>query len=72
MTSRLGELLVKENLITPEQLKKAIEEQKAGGGRLGSSLTKLGFVTDEELLSFLRNDRNDAAKFNPISSCICT
>ncbi len=58
MTSRLGELLVKENLITPEQLKKAIEEQKAGGGRLGSSLTKLGFVTDEELLSFLSKQYN--------------
>lgn len=58
MTSRLGELLVKENLITPEQLKKAIEEQKATGGRLGSSLTKLGFVTDEELLSFLSKQYN--------------
>ena len=58
MTSRLGELLVKENLISPEQLKKAIEEQKAGGGRLGSSLTKLGFVTDEELLSFLSKQYN--------------
>ncbi len=58
MTSRLGELLIKENLITPEQLKKAIEEQKAGGGRLGSSLTKLGFVTDEELLSFLSKQYN--------------
>jgi type IV pilus assembly protein PilB len=58
MTSRLGELLVKENLITPEQLKKAIEEQKTGGGRLGSSLTKLGFVSDEELLSFLSKQYN--------------
>jgi len=58
MTSRLGELLVKENLITPEQLKKAIEEQKATGGRLGSSLTKLGYVTDEELLSFLSKQYN--------------
>ncbi len=58
MTSRLGELLVKENLITPEQLKKAIEEQKAGGGRLGTSLTKLGFVSDEELLSFLSKQYN--------------
>ncbi len=57
-SSRLGELLVKENLITPDQLRKAIEEQKAGGGRLGSSLTKLGFVTDEELLSFLSKQYN--------------
>ncbi|MCL4558703.1 MAG: type IV-A pilus assembly ATPase PilB [Deltaproteobacteria bacterium] len=58
MTSRLGELLVKENLITTDQLKKAIEEQKAEGGRLGSSLTKLGFVTDEELLTFLSKQYN--------------
>ena len=57
-TSRLGELLVKENLITPEQLKQAIEEQKAVGGRLGSNLTKLGFVTDEEFLSFLSKQYN--------------
>ncbi len=58
MTSRLGELLVKENLITTDQLRKAMEEQKAGGGRLGSSLTKLGFVTDEELLTFLSKQYN--------------
>lgn len=53
MSSRLGELLVKANLITPEQLQKALTEQKAGGGRLGFNLTKLGFLNEETLTTFL-------------------
>jgi type IV pilus assembly protein PilB len=53
MAERLGELLVKRNFITPEQLKKAVEEQKFKGGRLESALVKLGFVKEDDLLSFL-------------------
>ncbi len=53
MTDRLGELLLREKLISPEQLSKAIEAQKEGGGRLGYNLTVLGFVTEQELTSFL-------------------
>ncbi len=53
MTDRLGELLLREKLITEEQLAKAIEAQKEGGGRLGYNLTKLGFVTEDELTRFL-------------------
>lgn len=51
--NRLGELLVRNNLIDEKQLSKALEDQKATGGRLGSSLTKLGFLKEEELSSFL-------------------
>jgi type IV pilus assembly protein PilB len=51
--NRLGELLVRNNLIEEHQLSKALEDQKATGGRLGSSLTKLGFLKEEELSSFL-------------------
>ena len=53
MTDRLGELLVKKNYITTEQLQKALEEQKSGGGRLGSSLVRLGYTKEDRLLSFL-------------------
>ncbi|MBM4276432.1 MAG: type IV-A pilus assembly ATPase PilB [Deltaproteobacteria bacterium] len=53
MSERLGELLIKRNFITPEQLKKAQEEQKLKGGRLESNMVKLGFIKEDELLSFL-------------------
>ena len=58
MASRLGELLVKANLITPEQLQKALSDQKAGGGRLGFNLTKLGFLNEEALTTFLSKQYN--------------
>jgi len=51
--NRLGELLVRNKLIDEKQLAKALEEQKASGGRLGASLVKLGFIKDEDLASFL-------------------
>ena len=50
---RLGELLLREKLITPLQLQKAVEEQRAGGGRLGYQLTKMGFIEENELTAFL-------------------
>jgi len=53
MAERLAELLVKRNFITPDQLKKATDEQKFKGGRLESILVKLGFVKEDDLLSFL-------------------
>jgi type IV pilus assembly protein PilB len=53
LTERLGELLIKRNYITPEQLKKASEEQRLKGGRLESNLVKLGYIKEDELLSFL-------------------
>ncbi len=53
MSSRLGEILVKENLITSEQLKQALEQQKGGGGRLGTCLMKLGFISDDEITGVL-------------------
>ena len=53
MIDRLGELLLKEKLITQEQLSKAIDEQRSGGGRIGFNLTKLGFVDEKELTEFL-------------------
>jgi len=51
--SRLGELLVKEQLITPLQLRKAMTEQRRSGGRLGHELTRLGYIDENELTGFL-------------------
>jgi type IV pilus assembly protein PilB len=50
---RIGELLVKENLITPLQLKSAVTAQRSSGGRLGHELTKLGYIEENELIEFL-------------------
>jgi len=53
--SRLGELLVRSNLITKDQLQRALEEQKNSGGqlRLGAILVKEGFISESELTAFL-------------------
>ncbi len=51
--SRLGELLVKEQLITPLQLRRAVDSQRGSGGRLGHELTKLGYIDENELTAFL-------------------
>lgn len=53
MSAKLGETLLKENLITPQQLKDALDYQRANGGRLGSTLVKLGFLSDEEITAVL-------------------
>ncbi len=53
MSVRLGEILVKESLISQEQLHKALEYQRANGGKLGSCLTKMGYITDQ--LEILRD-----------------
>src|SRR2546429_7592152 len=54
MSQRLGDLLVREKVITPEQLDKAMKAQKdAPNARLGSILVKLGFLTDEDVTNFL-------------------
>ncbi len=55
MSQRLGDLLVKEKVITPEQLDQALKTQKEGGAsvRLGSVLVKLGFLSDDDVTNFL-------------------
>ncbi|MCL5005241.1 MAG: type IV-A pilus assembly ATPase PilB [Acidobacteria bacterium] len=50
---KLGELLIKEKLITPAQLQEALDHQRANGGRLGSSLVRLGVLTEDEITSVL-------------------
>lgn len=51
--NRLGELLVRNEMISDEQLQKAVAEQKKEGIRLGAALIKLGYVQENDLASFL-------------------
>ena len=53
MSAKLGEILVRENLITSQQLRETLEYQRANGGRLGSNLVKLGFVSDDVVTAVL-------------------
>ena len=53
MNERIGELLVKESMLTTEQLRKAREEARSRGGRLGAQITKLGFLEENELSDFV-------------------
>ena len=49
MAVRIGELLLKEKRITPEQLQQALNNQRQHGGKLGNCLVALGFVKDDEI-----------------------
>jgi type IV pilus assembly protein PilB len=53
MPVKLGELLLKENMVTPQQLQEALSHQKMNGGKLGKAFVTLGYVRDEEITSLL-------------------
>jgi type IV pilus assembly protein PilB len=53
MAAKLGEILIKANLITESQLEQALTQQKSEGGRIGSILIKLGFVNEEDVAQCL-------------------
>ena len=53
MSAKLGEILVRENLITSEHLRETLEYQRANGGRLGSNLVRLGYVSDDVVTAVL-------------------
>ncbi|MDP1822976.1 MAG: type IV-A pilus assembly ATPase PilB [Archangium sp.] len=53
MSGRLGELLVRENLISVQQLRKAQEEQQKTGTRIGTALIKVGAIEESKLTDFL-------------------
>lgn len=50
---KLGEILIKQNLITPEQLNKAIAVQREEGGRIGEVLIRLGMIKEENMVEAL-------------------
>jgi len=51
--SRIGELLVREKMISLQQLQEAQQESKRSGKRLGAALSNLGYVEDQDLTQFL-------------------
>ncbi len=53
MSARLGEVLIKKNMLTQDQLNEALAYQRQKGGRLGSILIAKGYVSDDEIASVL-------------------
>ncbi|MGE5236229.1 MAG: type IV-A pilus assembly ATPase PilB [Acidobacteriota bacterium] len=53
MALKLGELLLKAQLVSQQQLSKALEEQKSSGGKLGEILQRLGYVTEDDIIECL-------------------
>src|SRR5215207_1127872 len=53
MAVRLGDLLLKEKRITPEQLQEALTHQKQKGGKLGFALVSLGYAKEAEITALL-------------------
>ncbi len=53
MKMRLGEMLVDEGIITPEQLQEAMQEQRSKGGRLEMILIDRGYVTQDVIMAFV-------------------
>ena len=53
MSAKLGEILVRENLISPQHLREALDYQREHGGRLGFNLVKLGLISDDMITAVL-------------------
>jgi type IV pilus assembly protein PilB len=53
MAVKLGQLLIASSMISEEQLQQALNAQRREGGRLGTNLVKLGYVTEDKLVQFL-------------------
>lgn len=53
MAKKIGELLIDGGSISPEQLRRALEEQQQTGERIGCILIKLGFITEDDLVEVL-------------------
>jgi type IV pilus assembly protein PilB len=71
MAPKLGQLLLKKEIINEDQLAQAIELQKKEGGRIGSNLIKLGFLSEDVLVGFLSDQYGvpsvdlDSAEIDP-------
>ncbi len=51
--SKLGDLLIEAGKLTAAQLAQALDAQQLDGGRLGTHLVTLGFLSERELVDFL-------------------
>ena len=50
---KLGQILKKKNLVTDQQIKEGLDRQRKSGEQLGSILVKMGFISEEDLLTAL-------------------
>jgi FlaA1/EpsC-like NDP-sugar epimerase len=66
VTTKIGQLLVNAKLVTENQIQQALSLQKKEGGRLGAKLIKLGYITEDKLVSFL-NKHYGISHITPIS-----
>src|SRR5450756_1949032 len=53
MAVKLGDLLVKAKLITSEQLQEGLREVQSSGMKLGESLVKLGYISEDDITETL-------------------
>jgi len=53
VNDQIGELLVKENLLTADQLRQARDDARAKGSRLGAQITQLGYLDENDLTEFV-------------------
>jgi type IV pilus assembly protein PilB len=53
MSAKIGEILVRENLISPQNLREALDYQREHGGRLTFNLVKLGIISDDMITAVL-------------------
>ncbi len=53
MNEQIGELLVKENLLTADQLRQARDDARTKGSRLGAQITELGYLDENDLTEFV-------------------
>jgi MSHA biogenesis protein MshE len=71
---RLGDLLIKQGLLTDEQLKLALDEQKRSGRKLGRIVVDSAYVTEDNISRALARQLNadfvDLKSFNPDANLI--
>ncbi|MGH7272861.1 MAG: type II secretion system protein GspE, partial [Nitrospiria bacterium] len=58
MAKRIGEILLEKKLVTQEELSRALTEQEQTGEFLGSTLMKMGCISEEQLLQSLSEQLN--------------
>jgi len=56
---RLGDIVLERNMVTPQQLQQALDEQRVSGGKLGETLVELGFITRVELAGVISEQWDD-------------
>ncbi|PIE54983.1 MAG: type II secretion system protein GspE [Dethiosulfovibrio peptidovorans] len=71
---RLGDLLVKSNVLSEEHLQAALEKQKKGRDRLGEILVKNGWLTESQLIEALSNQLHlpliSTARYRPMPDAV--